>query len=134
MIEKMNPLFIRIPNVLMYDERIVPSAKYLYGVIDMLSYYTESITNEELKIISQISHNSIEKYLKQLQEHNYIKIERKKNSRKITPLIERSIELYQKKMKQAEIDIKEKEKLKQEHETIKKEIPDYVKQFVKEIK
>ena len=89
MIEKMNPLFIRIPNVLMYDERIVPSAKYLYGVIDMLSYYTESITNDELRVISQISHNSIEKYLKQLQQHNYIRIERKKNARKITPLIEK---------------------------------------------
>lgn len=139
MIEKMNPLFIRIPNVLMYDTKIVPNAKYLYGILDMLSYYTESITNEELSIISQISHNSIEKYLKQLKERNYILIERTRTGRKITPLIERSIEIKRKKEKEQEINNKEKEL---QNEILKKKLeqgdkkqpPECVKEFFRNIK
>ena len=110
MIEKLNPMFIRIPNVIMYDTKIVPNAKYLYGIIDMLSYYTDTITNEELCLISQISHNSIEKYLKQLKENKYIEIERKRSSRKITPLIPHSLEIQTQKNKEKENEQKLNEK------------------------
>ena len=139
MIEKMNPMFVRIPNIIMYDTNIVPNAKYLYGIIDMLSYYTETITNDELCEISQISHNSIEKYLKQLQKSEYISIERKRNSRKITPLILKSLEIEKQKDKEQENETKIIKQEKEEHQRkvdlgIIKEAPEYVKKFVKSIK
>lgn len=104
MIEKINPLFIRIPNIIMLDKDISPNCKYLYGIIDMLSYYTDTITNDELCEIAQISHNSVEKYIKQLKSKYYIKVERTKNARKITPLIAKTLEVATSKSKQIEID------------------------------
>lgn len=135
MLEKVNPQFIRIPNIIMLDKEITPNCKYLYGIIDMLSYYVDTITNDDLSNISQISHNSIEKYLKQLKAKKYIMIERTKNARKITPLILKSLEIATKKDKDLEIEqIITEEQRKKDIEYRSEHNPLFVNEFLEEIR
>ena len=133
MIEEINPNFLRIPNVIMQDKDIVPNAKYLYAIIDILAYYTNTITNEELCEISQISHNSIEKYLKQLKDKQYIRIERVRNARKITPLITHSLEILTAKERAKEIEInKAQQRHKEQIEWREEHLPKGVAEFFNE--
>lgn len=144
-----NNLFIRIPNIIADDKKIPPTAKYLYGIIDMMSYVSPTTTIEELCEYSQITRNTLLKHLQLLKNYGYIDKDRTKNGIKVTPLINKDLEIIHKDGKvekekiNNEIDrklalqklVKQLEMMDKAKENIENDgIPLYVKQFILALK
>lgn len=144
-----NNEFIRIPNIIADDTKIPPTAKYLYGIIDMLSYVTPTTTKEELCKYSQITHNTLIKHLQLLEEYGYIENKRTKYGIKVTPLINKDIEILHRDHKRDEFKInneidrkialqklaKQVEQLEKDHQfTDENGTPIYVKKLILALK
>ena len=123
--------FIRIPNVIVNDFQISPTSKYLYAWIWNWSYHGEfSKSIEDIAIILRCSIPTARKHLKELKTKEYIKIEIiEGNKRLITPLINDSIELQEKRRAEQEQINYNKRLL-----GMVKEQPEAVKKFIKDIR
>ena len=128
--------YITIPNVICNDKDLTVNSKYLYGWIYNEIYYGNfEKSMEDITTILNCSETTARKCLKQLKLKNYIKIEIiKGNTRKITPLVNDSMILFERN----KIDMiqrkKEIEETIKEHPELIKETPQFVKNFVNELK
>lgn len=129
--EQIQSHFIRIPNVVANCKSISIGAKYLYGYIWYCTYFGDFIkTNEQVCEALNVSLNTIRKYIKELKEANFIKVSIEKNN------TERHIQL----LVTDEFIIRESERVKNSSARAKmaplqeEEIPDFAKDFVKQIK
>lgn len=123
--------FIRIPNVVANCKTISIGAKYLYGYIWYCTYFGDFVkTNEQVCEALNVSLNTIRKYIKELKEANFIKVTIEKNN------TERHIQL----LVTDEFIIRESERVKNAKTRSnsapvqEEEIPDFVQEFVKQIK
>lgn len=123
--------FIRIPNVVANCKTISIGAKYLYGYIWYCTYFGDFVkTNEQVCEALNVSLNTIRKYIKELKEANFIKVTIEKNN------TERHIQL----LVTDEFIIRESERVKNAKARSnsapvqEEEIPDFVQEFVKQIK
>lgn len=122
--------FIRIPNVVANCKTISIGAKYLYGYIWYCTYFGDFVkTNEQVCEALNVSLNTIRKYIKELKETNFIKVTIEKNN------TERHIQL----LVTDEFIIRESERVKNAKArnsapVQEEEIPDFVQEFVKQIK
>lgn len=91
--------FIKIPNVVC-NSNISVNAKYLYGWIQNEIYFggfTKCI--DDINDLLGCSSTTTRKVLKELELHNFIKIDIiKGNTRKITPLVNDSMIIMEKKL------------------------------------
>lgn len=126
--------FITIPNVICNDNKISVNAKYLYGwIYNEIFYGNFEKTMEDIKKILNCSESTVRKNLKELKNKNYISIELLQgNRRKITPLINESMIINERTRIENEKLRKEIQELK-EQKTIK-ETPEFVKNFIQELK
>ena len=127
--EEIQSRFIRIPNVVANCKTISIGAKYLYGYIWYCTYFGDFVkTNEQVCEALNVSLNTIRKYIKELKEANFIKVTIEKNN------TERHIQL----LVTDEFIIRESERVKntkvRNSAPEQEEIPDFVQEFVKQIK
>lgn len=90
--------FIKIPNVVC-NSSISVNAKYLYGWIQNEIYFGGFMKSiEDINNILGCSSSTTRKVIKELQQHNFILVEIiKGNTRKITPLVNDSMIITEKK-------------------------------------
>ena len=121
--------FIKIPNVVC-NANISVNAKYLYGWIQNEIYFggfTKCI--DDINDLLGCSSSTTRKVLKELESHYFIKIDIVKgNTRKITPLVNDSMIITEKKIVK---DLRTQEAL--EDLQCNPDIPDGFKEFIESI-
>lgn len=143
---KIESNYISIPNKVVNDKRISPTAKLLYGYIRYWDYinYNQITMIEIMDYMNIRSDNTIRKALKELKQVEFIKIDIiNKNKRLITPLINDGIMLETSLTAKQENNIEQQKKIEQskfneflklQEKLEKEEIPEQVKEFFERIK
>lgn len=126
--------YIRIPNVICNDKDLTINSKYLYGWIWNEIYFGEFYQSiEDICNILNCSETTARKSLKQLKVKGYIKIEIiKGNTRKITPMVNDSMILTEKKQVEAYRTRKEIEEYNKNNPI--NETPEFVKEYIRNLK
>ena len=126
--------YISIPNVVANSKIISVNAKYLYGwIYNEIFYGNFEKTMEDIKQILNCSESTARKVLKELKTNHFIEIEIiSGNRRKITPMINDSMIINERtrinneRLRKEIIEFQEKNQV--------RETPQFVKDFVTELK